>query len=172
MITFLKGIGVDYDQLLKNNNLVNNISLMEIFKKIYYSWKTFKNFNDIKISYQNAQQRGKLSSLKNKLEIKDAVEVFKDISYIHPMSGMGKFALLQTFKHKAKLVTTLFLVCQHFYLTSATKIYCRFYHAALNKQTTEKAFVRTTELTNFVCENDTSLNCKDVFEKLTDSENG
>ena len=77
MITFLKGIGVDYDQLLKNNNLVNNISLMEIFKKIYYSWKTFKTFNDIKISYQNAQQRGKLSSLKNKLEIKDAVEVLR-----------------------------------------------------------------------------------------------
>ena len=121
MITFLKGIGVDYDQLLKNNNLVNNISLMEIFKKIYYSWKNFKTFNDIKISYQNAQQRGKLSSLKNKLEIKDAVEVFKDISYIHPMSGMGKFALLQTFKHKAKLVTTLFSRLSTFLLNISDK---------------------------------------------------
>ena len=34
-----------------NDDLVNNKSLMEIFKKICYSWKTF---NDLKMSYKYA----------------------------------------------------------------------------------------------------------------------
>ena len=104
LTTFLKEIGVDSDKLLKNNDLGNNKSLMEIFKKICYSWKTF---NDLKISYQNAQQREKLPSLKEKLEtvsgnIKDVVEVFKAILDIHPMPAMGALALLQSFIHKTK----------------------------------------------------------------------
>ena len=72
---------------------------MEIFKKIRYSWKTF---NDLKMSYKYAQQREKLSSMKEKLEtvsgnIKDVVEVFKKILDICPMSGMVILALSQTF---------------------------------------------------------------------------
>ena len=58
LTTFLKEIGVDSDKFLKNNDLVNNKSLMEIFKKICYSWKTL---NDLKMSYKYAQQREKLS---------------------------------------------------------------------------------------------------------------
>ena len=110
LITFLKEVGVDSDKFLMNDDLVNNKSLIEIFKKICYSWKTF---NDLQMSYKYAQQREKLSSLKEKLETvfgntRDPVEVFKEISDICPVSGMDMFALSQTFIHKTKLVTTLF----------------------------------------------------------------
>ena len=65
------------------------------------------------MSYKYAQQREKLSSVKDKLKtvsdnIKDIVGVFNEVLDICPISGMDTFALLQTFIHKTKLVTTLF----------------------------------------------------------------
>ena len=110
LITFLKEIGVGSDKFLTNDNLINNKSLMEIFNKICYIWKTF---NGLKMSFKYAQQKEKSSSLKEKLKtvsdnIKDVVEVFKEILDICPMSGMGMFALSQTFIHKTKPVTTFF----------------------------------------------------------------
>ena len=65
------------------------------------------------MSFKYAQQKEESSSLKEKLKtvsdnIKDVVEVFKEILDICPMSGMGMFALSQTFTHKTKPVTTFF----------------------------------------------------------------
>ena len=140
---------------------------MEIFKKICYSWKSF---NDLKMSHKYAQQIEKSSSLKEKLETvsdnsKDVVEVFKEILDIRPMSGMDTFALSQTFIHKTKLVTTLFSHLSTLLTNISDNI-------LLQKQTTEKVFVRTNNgFTNFVCENDTCLSWKDVFEKITNFEN-
>ena len=159
-----------------NDDLVNNKSLMEIFKKICYSWKTF---NDLKMSYEYAQQREKLSSLKEKLETvsdntKDVVEVFKEILDIRPMSGMDTFALSQTFMHKTKLLTTLFSHLSTLLTNISDNILLQTLRRRVKqqKQTTEKAFVRTNnQLTNFACENETRLSWKDVFEKLTNFEN-
>ena len=140
---------------------------MEIFKKICYSWKSF---NDLKMSHKHAQQIEKSSSLKEKLETvsdnsKDIVEVFKEILDIRPMSGMDTFALSQTFIHKTKLVTTLFSHLSTLLINISDNI-------LLQKQTTEKVFVRTNNgFTNFACENDTCLSWKDVFEKITNFEN-
>ena len=72
---------------------------MEIFKKICYSWKTF---NDLKMSYKYAQQREKLSSLKEKLETvsdntKDVVEVFKEIFRYSPHVRHGHVCIIANF---------------------------------------------------------------------------
>ena len=176
LITFLKEIGVDSGKFLINDDLVNNKSLMEIFKKICYSWKSF---NDLKMSHKYAQQIEKSSSLKEKLETvsdntKDVVEVFKEILDIRPMSGMDTFALSQTFIHKTKLVTTLFSHLSTLLTNISENILLQALRRRVKQQkwTTEKVFVRTNnELTNFACENDTRLSWKDVFEKLTNFEN-
>ena len=149
LITFLKKIGVYSDKFLMNDDLVNNKSLMEIFKKICYSWKTF---NDLKMSYKYAQQREKLSSLKEKLETgsgntKDVAEVFKEILDIRPMSGMETFGLSQTFIHKTKLVTTLFSHLSTFLTNISDNILLQALRCRVKqqKQTTEKVFVRTNK---------------------------
>ena len=128
-----------------HDDLVNNKSLMEIFKKICYGWKTF---NDLKMSCKYAQQREKLSSLKEKLETvsdntKDVVEVFKEILDIRPMSGMDTSALSQTFIHKTKLVTTLFSHLSTLLTNISDNILLQALRPQVKqqKQTTEKVFV-------------------------------